>query len=151
MKAEATYFCLTVDAEVTEQNCMVRYTYDWTRGFGLCRKCERGAALCPNLHPVPEVQENPDQGLKVQEKAVNVPKVQTPGPRKKPVSVFGPPKEPAPEPEHQGKTKKCSRCKRFKPEGEFRVSEYLDGPVATCMDCEKRYGLGPWKRKKGAA
>ena len=42
----------------------------------------------------------------------------------------------------------CNICKKEKPIEQFRVSEFTGKRVSTCDECERKYGLGPYKKGK---
>ena len=60
---------------------------------------------------------------------------------------------PKEEPTNKGETtmtemKVCNRCKNEKPISQFRVSDVTGQPIATCVDCERKYKLGPYKNSQ---
>ncbi|MDY7001349.1 MAG: hypothetical protein SVS15_06165 [Thermodesulfobacteriota bacterium] len=136
MKVDLTYFCPEVGAEVTDRECVIRHTFDWRRGFGVCRRCRRGAVLCPNLHPggfeQPTRLEPWERGQKRSR------------PKKKQKSVFKPAR-----PASGTKEKWCPRCRMMKTEADFRFSEKTKALMAMCKSCEGR-GLTILQKRRRA-
>lgn len=88
------YYCKVTAQVVTDNTCSVRHTFDFCRGFGLCRYCLRGAQLCPGLYP-----EGAEEFLS------NAPSSRTPA-----LSL-------------SGKKKWCGMCQEMKPLADFFVGD----------------------------
>lgn len=135
---------MTVGLAMTERECRIRHINDVRRGVGVCRRCARGKTLCPHLYPsIPA--KAPKKPVQVPVQAVEIPKV--------PVQAVEGPKIPATPVKARKKSdkaveilgpgmKQCGKCKKIKPETEFRVMAH-GGRGSVCEACETRYKMGP--------
>ena len=51
------------------------------------------------------------------------------------------------EPIKEKATRRCSHCKKRRPRSAYRKNQKTGNLVRACIDCERRYKMGPWRER----